>query len=102
MSSFDSPPGGASTEDEIWSGFTKTLRGGLKKARANLPWRDKVTHPLSAPVKWEPAEMRPGDRRQPALPASRAPPVEGKRKQSECVDCLRTQGSSYAAEMAME
>jgi hypothetical protein len=37
-------PWGASTEDEIWRGFTKSLRGGLKKAREKLPLKYRAMY----------------------------------------------------------
>lgn len=45
-------PWGASTEDEIWSGFTKALRGGLKRARANLPLHDKAKYFFRRNAPW--------------------------------------------------
>ncbi|WP_313497666.1 KAP family P-loop NTPase fold protein [Pseudoxanthomonas mexicana] len=45
-------PWGASTEDEIWNGFTKALRRGLKRARTKLPLRDQALYFIRRNASW--------------------------------------------------
>lgn len=45
-------PWGASTEDEIWSGFAAALRNGLKKARASQPFGDRAMYVLRRSAPW--------------------------------------------------